>query len=57
MKCLICDGKTTVLELRSSKSFGERRRRKCLECDFRFSTMEIPFDTLRRKNDYKLKSS
>ncbi|WP_430203275.1 hypothetical protein [Planktothrix agardhii] len=57
MKCLICDGKTIVLELRSSKSFGERRRRKCLECDFRFSTMEIPFDARRRKNDYKLKSS
>jgi transcriptional regulator NrdR family protein len=57
MKCLKCNGKTTVLELRSSKSFGERRRRKCIECNFRFSTMEIPFDALRRKNDYKLKSN
>lgn len=48
MKCIKCDGETTVLESRISNILkgSPRRRRKCLSCDFRFSTLEIPYDEI-----------
>ena len=39
MECPKCCGGTTVLETRQSN--GVKRRRKCLECGHRFSTVEV----------------
>ncbi|HAN75805.1 MAG TPA: hypothetical protein DDZ60_10345 [Planktothrix sp. UBA10369] len=46
----MCNGKTTVLELRTSPKIGERRRRKCLICDFRFTTIEVVYQTNNQQN-------
>ena len=39
MDCPKCQGLTKVLDTRQVES-GLKRRRKCLECDFRFTTHE-----------------
>jgi len=41
MNCLICNGDTKVVDTRlSSDGLGVRRRRECVDCEFRFSTVE-----------------
>lgn len=42
--CLKCGGKTDVKETRLSDHGLLRRRRKCRQCGFKFSTREIPYD-------------
>lgn len=39
MNCLYCNGSTIVIDTRPTKS-GIRRRRKCLDCGERFTTIE-----------------
>jgi transcriptional regulator NrdR family protein len=41
MKCPKCKGKTKVLDSRRNPSNNIRRRRKCVKCSYRFSTIEI----------------
>ena len=41
MECPKCGGQTTVIDCRMSPDNTFRRRRKCLECDGRFSTKEV----------------
>lgn len=43
MTCAICGGKTKVIDSRSNED-SKRRRRECLECNYRFSTVEIDAD-------------
>lgn len=52
MTCPVCGAETKVVDSRSVED-GTRRKRKCLECDYRFSTVEIDVDyyeTLRPRN-------
>lgn len=48
VKCPKCNGDTTVLETRQRKD-GMSRRRMCIECGNRFSTME----SIKEKAIYK----
>lgn len=53
MNCPVCGGKTTVFNCRADCE-GVYRRRKCLECDYRFYTTEEEsdgkmFNSLERK--------
>lgn len=41
--CARCGGRTTVMDSRSSAPLGWRRRRMCLECRHRFTTIEIVY--------------
>ena len=40
MNCPQCEGQTIVLETRRLEDKSSKRRRKCLECSFRFNTVE-----------------
>lgn len=41
MNCLLCGSETRVLDSRPTlEGQGVRRRRECVKCDFRFSTIE-----------------
>lgn len=41
MKCPVCGGRTEVKESRPrAKNTEVRRRRRCIHCDHRFSTLE-----------------
>ena len=43
MKCPVCHKDTKVIDSRSSDGdYATRRRRECLKCSFRFSTLEEP---------------
>ena len=44
--CPICKGKSKVIESRVSKRANRavRRRHKCLNCGYRYNTIEIPTD-------------
>ena len=39
-KCPICKSPSSVIDSRESKQ-GFRRRRKCLKCNFRWTTFEV----------------
>ena len=41
MKCPKCKGKTKVLDSRRKSDNNIRRRRECVKCSYRFSTIEI----------------
>jgi transcriptional regulator NrdR family protein len=43
MTCPVCGGDTKVIDSRPSED-SVQRRRKCLECDHRFNTIEIDKD-------------
>ena len=43
MTCPVCGGKTHVVDSRQSED-SIKRRRECLECNHRFSTLEIDVD-------------
>ena len=43
MTCPVCGGETKVVDSRPIED-GTRRRRQCLECDHRFTTVEIDAD-------------
>lgn len=42
MKCLKCRGVTNVTTTYQNENGTTRRRRQCLQCDFRFTTRENP---------------
>ena len=51
MLCPVCEGETKVIDSRR-KPDCVNRRRECLECGFRFNTVEVDtdyFDFLHRK--------
>lgn len=64
MKCIKCDGKTSVIDSRSDKNRpnissvplgSPYRRRECEKCGFRYSTFEIHTDDLKALRDrYRL---
>ena len=43
MTCPVCGADTKVIDSRPIED-GTRRRRQCLECDHRFTTVEIDVD-------------
>jgi transcriptional regulator NrdR family protein len=43
MTCPVCGGATAVIDTNPSED-SVRRKRKCRECDFRFTTIEIDED-------------
>lgn len=45
MKCLECEARTEVLET-IQRPHGTRRRRRCLECEYRFTTTEVANDRM-----------
>lgn len=47
MTCPICGGETKVVDSRSELDCVYRRRR-CLDCEYRFTTREIEDDLLKR---------
>jgi transcriptional regulator NrdR family protein len=40
--CLRCKGETRVVDSRPTLTTDLRRRRVCLDCGYRFTTLEIP---------------
>ena len=48
MTCPVCGGKTTVINSRSPDCETVRRRRVCQDCLYRFSTLEIEEETVKR---------
>lgn len=53
MRCPVCGGQSTVKDSRLSKAVDNaiRRRRECLGCGYRFSTLETVVDGDRRAKD------
>lgn len=47
MHCPRCGGRTNVLETRAN-----RRRRRCVTCDFRYSTQEVLESEVERTADF-----
>lgn len=43
--CVRCGGKTMVHDSRPTATSDLRRRRRCTQCGFRFTTLEIPTTT------------
>lgn len=43
MLCPICEGKTVVIDSKAEPDLVKRRR-KCVDCDFRFNTEEVDAD-------------
>lgn len=54
MLCIKCSGKTVVLESRDRDVFFYRRR-KCCECNFRFSTSENVMEREQKAEPPKVK--
>ena len=53
MLCPMCDGETKVTDSRP-KVDSVNRRRECLECGFRFKTVEVDvdyFDFMKKRKD------
>lgn len=50
MTCPVCGGRVIVIDSRPSEDSIYRRRR-CIECDYRFSTIEIEADIYARKDE------
>lgn len=42
MKCVVCDGRTVVSSTYQNADGVTKRRRECVECDYRFTTRERP---------------
>lgn len=40
MNCIYCEGETKVVDSRPTNKNEIRRRRECLTCGYRFTTME-----------------
>ena len=47
MTCPKCNGKTEIVDTRADDD-AVKRRRQCLECGYRFSTIEIDKDLYER---------
>jgi Zn ribbon nucleic-acid-binding protein len=47
MTCPNCNGKTKVVDSRTDEDSTERRR-ECVECGYRFSTVEVDRDLFER---------
>lgn len=52
MTCPKCNGKTKVIES-ITEDDSITRRRKCIECDYRFNTVEIDKDLYERLSKRK----
>ena len=48
MTCPVCGGNTAVVDSRKKQNDEVYRRRKCHECNYRFSTLEIEVDIHKR---------
>lgn len=48
MTCPKCGGKTKINDSRHNDDDSVKRRRECLECGYRFSTVEIDADLYER---------
>ncbi len=46
MRCPKCGGDTAVIDSRLTTYNRIRRRRKCKECGYRFSTLEVNRDDI-----------
>lgn len=47
MTCPVCSSANTITTDTRKTRKGVRRRRQCLDCSLRFSTMEIEMETYR----------
>ena len=54
MNCPVCGGNTIVADSRPQPD-TIKRRRKCVECNYRFSTFEIDEDQYRNLVEYREK--
>lgn len=50
MDCPFCCGATKVIDSRRETE-GVRRRRECLDCGYRFTTMEFDYDLYKHLAD------
>ena len=48
MKCPVCGAETEVVNSRSIDVECVRRRRECVECKYRFSTLEYEEEVIKR---------
>lgn len=48
MKCPVCGAETEVVNSRSIDVDCVRRRRECVECKYRFSTLEYEEEVIKR---------
>ena len=48
MKCPVCGADTEIVNTRSVDVDCIRRRRECVECKYRFSTLEYEEETIKR---------
>ncbi len=56
-KCIKCGGGTSILETRACERMGAsavRRRRQCLRCHHRWTTVELPMEMVDELSAYKL---
>ena len=53
MTCPECGGHTDVIDSRITTNGYVRRRRKCLYCGNRYSSVEIPFDEYKQLLNHK----
>lgn len=56
-ECPKCLGITTVLQTRENTNGETRRRRLCIKCKFRFTTIEVLLDYYWKINGKKLRKS
>ena len=59
MTCPNCNNKTRVIDSTTDED-STTRRRECMECGYRFSTVEIDkdlYERLVRRDDKKIKAS
>jgi transcriptional regulator NrdR family protein len=55
MTCPECNGKTKVVDSRTDED-STLRRRECIDCGYRFSTVEVDkdmYERMMRKNEQK----
>ena len=50
MTCPVCGGRTIVYDSRPTDDIINRRR-KCIDCEYRFSTVEVETDIYIRKEE------
>lgn len=52
MRCARCNGKTKVIDSRDTPK-SRNRRRECMECAERFSTLEVRMEHMKELNTFK----
>lgn len=51
MTCPVCGAKTRITDVRPQVDFN-RRRRRCIECGYRFTTYEVDKDIWERRTQH-----